>query len=93
MRAALLNGFIVGIILAVIVSFWLSDFKLGCVVGFAMVVVIVNAGIVGSAVPLALKRFNIDPALATGPFVTTSNDIFGLLIYLSLVTLYFYFMG
>ncbi|RJR33784.1 MAG: magnesium transporter [Desulfobacteraceae bacterium] len=93
MRAALLNGFIVGTILAVVVSFWLSDYMLGIVVGIAMVVVILNAGVLGSAVPLAMKRFNIDPALATGPFVATMNDIFGLLIYLGLVTIYFRITG
>lgn len=48
--------------------------------------VIIIAGLLGSTIPLLLKRLNIDPALATGPFITTSNDIIGLFIYLSIAT-------
>jgi magnesium transporter len=88
MRVALVNALICGILLGLIVGFWLSDYALGSVVALALVLIIVNAGFIGSAVPLALKRLNIDPALATGPFVTTSNDVLGLLIYLGLVTLF-----
>jgi magnesium transporter len=88
MRVALVNALICGILLGLIVGFWLSDYALGFVVALALVLIIVNAGFIGSAVPLALKRLNIDPALATGPFVTTSNDVLGLLIYLGLVTLF-----
>jgi magnesium transporter len=93
MRAAFLNGLIVGTILGLIVTVWLTDYRLGFVVGSAMIIVILNAGLLGSAVPLAMKRLNIDPALATGPFVTTTNDIFGLLIYLGTITLYFHAVG
>jgi magnesium transporter len=63
---------------------------LGSVVGLALLLIIVLAGVIGSAVPLTLKRLNTDPALATGPFVTTLNDILSLLIYLGLVTLFLY---
>jgi magnesium transporter len=93
MRAAILNGLIVGSLLGLIVTLWLMDYRLGFVVGSAMIIVILNAGFIGSAVPLVMKRLNIDPALATGPFVTTTNDIFGLLIYLGAVTLYFHVVG
>ena len=89
MRVAVFNGVICGVILGVIVSLWLSDIGLGVVVALSLILIILNSGIIGSAVPLAMKRFNIDPALATGPFVTTSNDILSLLIYLGLVTLFF----
>ena len=88
MRVALVNALVCGIILALIVGTWVSDYGLGSVVGLALVLIIVNAGVIGSAVPMALKKWNIDPALATGPFVTTSNDILSLLIYLGLVTIY-----
>jgi magnesium transporter len=86
MKAALFNGIICGLVLGLIVGVWLSDAKLGSVVCLALVFIILDAGFIGSAVPLILKRLNIDPALATGPFVATSNDILGLLIYLGLVT-------
>jgi magnesium transporter len=50
-------------------------------VSIALIAVIIFAAIFGTMVPLVLDRYKIDPALATGPFVTTANDIFGLIIY------------
>jgi magnesium transporter len=88
MKVALFNGVICGILLGVIVGLWLSDYGLGSIVALSLVLIILNSGFIGAAVPLVLKRLNIDPALATGPFVTTSNDIFSLLIYLGLVTFF-----
>jgi magnesium transporter len=88
MKVALLNGIIVGILLGLIVGTWLSDYGLGSVVAVALMMIVLISGFIGAAVPLALKRLNIDPALATGPFVTTSNDIISLLIYLGLVTIF-----
>ncbi|MFO7783948.1 MAG: magnesium transporter [Desulfatiglandales bacterium] len=93
MKVALLNGIICGILLGVIVGFWLSDYGLGSVVALAQVLIIVNSGFIGAAVPFAFKKMNVDPALATGPFVTTSNDIMGLFIYLGMVTLFLYVSG
>jgi len=88
LRVALINGLICGILLGAVVSLWLSNYALGGVVALALVLIILNSGFIGAAVPLAFKRMDIDPALASGPFVTTSNDILGLLIYLGLVTLF-----
>lgn len=93
MKVALFNGVICGILLGVIVGVWLSDYGLGCVVALSLVLIIFNSGFIGAAVPLALKRLNIDPALATGPFVTTTNDILSLLIYLGLVSVFLYVTG
>jgi len=59
---------------------------LGMVVTFGMVGCMVIAAAVGTSVPLMLNRFNVDPAIATGPFVTTSVDILGLLFYFWLAT-------
>jgi magnesium transporter len=87
-RVALINGVICGVLLGAIVGYWLSDYGLGAVVAFSLMLIILNSGFIGASVPLTLKRLNIDPALATGPFVTTSNDILSLLIYLGLVTLF-----
>jgi magnesium transporter len=91
MKVALFNGIICGILLGLVVSLWLSDFMLGSVVTFSMIIIVLNSGFIGAAVPLALKRLKIDPALATGPFVTTSNEILGLLIYLGFVTIFLRF--
>jgi magnesium transporter len=53
----------------------------------SMLLVIVLATIIGTTVPIFLHRFEIDPALATGPFITTSNDILGLAVYFVLASL------
>ena len=54
---------------------------LSLTVGIALLSVIVFAALFGTFVPLALDRYDIDPALATGPFITTVNDILGLMLY------------
>ena len=88
LRVALINGIICGGILGLIVGFWVKDYRLGLIVNAALFLIIVISGLIGTAVPLALKRLNVDPALAAGPFVTTSNDILSLLIYLGLTTFF-----
>jgi magnesium transporter len=87
-RVAFINGMICGLILGLIVGFWLGDYRLGSIVTVALILIILISGLIGSAVPLALKKLNIDPALAAGPFVTTSNDIISLCIYLGLITIF-----
>ena len=88
MRVAFVNGIICGAILGIFVGIWLNDSGLGLIVGIALVMIVIISGFIGAAVPMALKRADIDPALGTGPFVTTSNDILSLFIYLGLVTLF-----
>jgi magnesium transporter len=85
-RVALINGLVCGAILTALTFFWLKNIHLGAVVGGALICVILISTFVGTLVPLLLKRFDIDPALATGPFVTTSNDIIGLAIYFTFTT-------
>lgn len=58
-------------------------------VSISLFSVIIFASFFGTIIPLTLDRFNIDPAVATGPFITTTNDIFGLLIYLKISGLFF----
>lgn len=86
MKVALFNGVICSVILGVVVSIWLGDIKLGGLVSLSLIVIVLYSGLVGASVPLLLRRLNIDPALASGPFVTTSNDIISLFIYLLLVS-------
>ena len=61
--------------------------KLALTAGLSLFVVILLATCIGTTIPLLLDRFDIDPALATGPFITTSNDIIGLIIFFVLATL------
>ena len=76
-------------LLFVINYFFLDSFALTISVSTALFIVILFASTFGTFVPLALNRFRIDPALATGPFITTVNDITGLLIYLLIARLAF----
>jgi magnesium transporter len=63
--------------------------KLGLTVGIALFCVIVFAALFGTFIPLMLNRLKIDPAVATGPFITTTNDIFGLMIYFFIAKAFF----
>lgn len=93
MKVALFNGVTCGVLLGLIVGLWIGDFRLGSVVGMALVIIVLNASFLGALVPIVLKKLNFDPALGTVPFVATSNDILGLLIYLIFVTSYLRFVS
>lgn len=85
---SLLNGVILATILFAGSHFLLDvDINLGITVTVSLISVIVIASLIGTFIPLLLNRFGIDPALATGPFITTSNDICGILIYFSIAKL------
>jgi len=62
-------------------AFLIEDWQLAATVSCALLVVILCASFLGTFVPLTMNRFKINPALATGPFVTTLNDIIGITIY------------
>ena len=85
---SLFNGLILAAILFV-GSYFLLGVQpiIGLVITSALVSVIIIASLIGTFVPLLLDKFGIDPALATGPFITTSNDICGILIYFSIAKL------
>lgn len=85
--AALLNGTILSSLLFAVVYFWIGDVNFGLTVALSLLVVMINATLVGATVPLILDRMDIDPALATGPFITTSNDALGLFIYLGFLSI------
>ena len=78
---ALFNGLICSFIALIFCWVTKSDFDLALTIGVSLVAVFTYAGLFGTFVPLALNKYNIDPALATGPFITTTNDVVGLLIY------------
>jgi magnesium transporter len=81
MLLAALNGVILALFLFLFVWVSKGEINLALAVSVSLVVVIVIAGLIGTFVPLFLNKRGIDPAIATGPFITTSNDIFGILIY------------
>ena len=83
----IVNGVILGIIVGVVGWVWQQNAALGVVVGAAMALNTVVATVVGGAMPLILSRFDIDPALAAGPILTTITDMSGFFFVLSFATL------
>jgi magnesium transporter len=81
-----ITGAVCAVVIFLVAWFWEGDDRLGLTVAASMLSVILVSTSLGAFVPLTLERFRIDPALATGPFVTTSNDIFGILVYLTLAS-------
>jgi magnesium transporter len=76
----LINGLICSVLIWAYASV-IEDWKLAATVSVALLTVILFASFLGTFVPLTMNRFKINPALATGPFVTTLNDIIGMTIY------------
>ncbi len=93
LKVSIINGLVLGSVLLTIVSLWQRDYRLGVLLGVCMMTIILWATLMGAVVPLLLRKMNIDPALATGPFITTSNDLLGILIYLGIATLFLDWIG
>lgn len=81
MLLATLNGVILAIFLFLFVWGYSQEADKAFAISVSLVAVIIIAGLVGTFVPLFLDKRGIDPAIATGPFITTSNDILGILLY------------
>jgi len=86
LAVGVLMGTMCGLIVGVVANLWHGPAMLGVVVGVSMFAAITVAAVMGALVPLLLRRLGVDPAISSGPFVTASNDITGLVIYLSLAT-------
>ena len=84
--AGVLNGIITGIIVAAVAVIWQGSPLLGAVMFLSMVINLFVAGLFGATIPLALKAFRIDPAVASSIFITTATDVLGFLTFLSLAT-------
>jgi len=83
----LINGLVLGIMIGIAAFLWKGNLFLGLVVGGALAVNTVVAVSIGGTVPLLLKKFNIDPALASGPILTTITDMIGFFLALSFATI------
>jgi magnesium transporter len=75
--------------MGVVAVLWFQVTDLGLVIGLAMLCVLAAAALGGIIIPLTLIRLRIDPALASGPFVTTITDVVGFLSFLGIATLWF----
>lgn len=80
----LFNGVLLGALMVGILVLWKGDVAVGVVIGLSLACVVVIAALFGSVIPLLLHRAGIDPTVATGPFITTTNDIVGIGVYLML---------
>ena len=84
----LLNGLVFAVVMALVGVFWFGSPMLGAVIGVAMVINMVVAGLAGTMVPVMLERVGVDPALASGAFVTTMTDVVGFFAFLGLAALW-----
>lgn len=87
MAIGLLLGFFYGLLLSVVVHLRYDMWLLGITVGLSVLSSMTLAALVGSLFPMVFARIHIDPAVATGPFVTTSIDILSVFFYFQLATL------
>ena len=83
-----LNGVIWAIAVAMIAYFWFGDYMLGIFIAAAMLINLIAAALAGFSIPLILRRFGIDPALAGSVILTTVTDVVGYLSFLGLATLF-----
>jgi magnesium transporter len=81
---SLINGIILATLVFAMGFIVNQDIKISFTIASSLIIVIIISSLVGTFVPLLLEKKGIDPAVATGPFITTSNDIFGVLIYFSI---------
>ncbi len=88
---SLINGFFLAVVL--IIFGWVidQDFTLSLTVAGSMMGVIIVAAVIGTFVPIILDKRGIDPAIATGPFITTSNDIFGIYLFFYIAQIFLEF--
>ena len=86
----ILNGIIFALITGIIIQLWFKEINLSILIAVAMVLNMMVAGLFGILVPVSLKKFNIDPAIASSVFVTTITDVIGFLSFLGLGAYFFY---
>jgi magnesium transporter len=84
-----LNGVAFAVVMGGIAAVWYGPLQLGVVIGGALVITLVAAALGGILIPMALDRFGVDPAVASGPLVTTVTDVIGFFAFLGIATLWF----
>ena len=83
-----LNGIIFAIISSFIVQVWFNDSLLSLIISISMIITMIVAGLFGIVVPVTLKKFKIDPAIASSVFVTTITDVIGFVSFLGVGAYY-----
>ena len=77
----IINGFILSLILIIFGMAINQSIDMSIAISSSMILVIIVAALIGTSVPIILDKFGIDPAIATGPFITTGNDVVGILLF------------
>ncbi len=89
-RVAFVNGLASAIILLVMTyMFFSTQLNFSFLLSITLLIIMINATMIGATVPIVLNKIGVDPVVATGPFVSTMNDIVGLLIYFTILSLFY----
>lgn len=88
----LITGSICGIVVTIVVFIWQKDIFLGLLVGISILATLTVATIAGAFIPLIMHKLKVDPAVASGPFITTINDIISILIYFGMATMFMQYL-
>lgn len=96
LRRELLVGLIIGSCCGILITFiaylWQGSLMLGLTVGLSLIITLIIGTMAGTVIPLLLNRFRIDPAVASGPLITTLNDVLSLFIYFGIATLFIQYL-
>ena len=84
----ILNGIFWSSIVAIIVILWFGQLSLGIIIGASMIINLIIAALAGATIPIILKRYGIDPAIAGGVILTTVTDVVGFITFLGLATIF-----
>jgi magnesium transporter len=87
LTVAMISGTIISLFLLGYHSIMYGQYQVGLAISISIIVVILFAATLGTLVPLFLHKNKIDPAIATGPFITTTNDVFGIILYFGIAQL------
>lgn len=88
LKIAVSLGIACGVVLTFLASFWKHNTIVGLIVGLSIFLVVVWSNFVGVLIPVIFKKIHIDPAISSGPLITTLNDVIGVFIYLSVATIF-----
>ena len=83
----ILNGLIWALVVASFSIIWFENFNIGAIIGFALIVNLIAGAFAGAVIPILLRQFGIDPAIAGGVILTTFTDVIGIIAFLGLATL------
>ncbi|WP_368653468.1 magnesium transporter [Ornithinibacillus sp. 4-3] len=86
LKVGIIIGITCGILISIIAYFWKGSVALGLIVGSSLLLTLIIGTLAGTIIPLILYKLKIDPAIASGPLITTINDILSLLIYFGIAT-------